>query len=104
MAYLTLSGRSGRHEPSGPGEPPLEPPGERPLEDLRHIVHVMQHAEALVGQRQRPSRGQVRPDAGIQVVGRHDDRPARGLARIGRASAPVMDAGPRGMQHEWRQR
>ena len=54
-------------------------PGDGPLEGLRHVVrvHVVQHAQPVIGQRERPARGQVGPDGGIKVAGRRDDRPAR---------------------------
>ena len=54
-------------------------PGQRTLEGLRHVVgvHVMQDAKPVIGQGQRPPRGQVSPRGRIQVPGRGDDRPAR---------------------------
>jgi hypothetical protein len=39
-------------------------------------VHVVQHAEAAVGQRQRLAQRERPPDAGVEVAGGGDDRPA----------------------------
>ena len=68
-------------------------PGERALEGLRDVVgvHVVQHAEPEVGQRERLAGGQPPPDVGVEVARRRDDRPA-GAADVA------------GMQHDARAR
>src|ERR1035437_3848082 len=54
-------------------------PGERPLESLRHVVgvHVMEHAEAVIGQGKRLPQGQTSPHLWVKVAGRSNPRPAR---------------------------
>src|SRR5450759_478123 len=54
-------------------------PGERPLESLRHVVgvHVMEHAEAVIGQGKRLPQGQTSPHLWVKVAGRSNHRPAR---------------------------
>ena len=44
-------------------------PGQRALEGLGHVVgvHVVQDAQAVVGQRQRPAGGQGRPGVGSRL-------------------------------------
>ena len=54
--------------------------GQCPLEGLRDVigVHVMQHAQPQVGQRQRLTGGQPPPDVEIEVARRRDRRPRAG--------------------------